>query len=460
MPESLQDVLQAADSPVDFVRGVGSHADSGHLRLFEDLPREITNWREEQNAWAESCALADLSHHMTDLHVEGPDALDLFADLGINDFSSFEPGQAKQFVACNYEGYLIGDGILFHLNENEFNLVGYGPINWVQYHLETGDYDATVTRNEHCGVREGPPSDFRFQVQGPEALDLIKDVVDGTLPDVPFFNFREVSIAGHEINALRHGMMNEPGFEFFGPWEHSEDVREAIIEAGQEYDIRQIGGKAYPTNVITAAWMSIPLPAIYHDGMEDYREWLDANSFEGALAIGGSLDSDDITDYYLTPFGAGHERFIDYAHDFIGKEALEEQVDDPERTKVTLVWDRQDTLDLFDSLFSDESTYKYPDLPTPEWALTQNDKVLKDGELVGIANNTRYLYWERNMFSLCAIDPELSEPATEVTILWGESSESSNPRVESHEQTKITATVAPAPYFEDKRKTADYSALQ
>ena len=75
------------------------------------------------------------------------------------------------------------------------------------------------------------------------------------------------------------------------------------------------------------------------------------------------------------------------------------------------------TLDLFDPLFSDESTYKYPDLPTPEWALTQNDEVLKDGELVGIANNTRYLYWERNMFSLCAIDTELSEPATEVTIL-------------------------------------------
>lgn len=459
MTQSLEEALQAAGSPIEFARSVGSNADSGHLRLFADLPSEVTNWREEQAAWAESVGLADLSHHMTDLHVEGPDALELFANLGVNNFENFEPGKAKQFVACNPDGYLIGDGILFYLDENEFNLVGYGPISWVQYNLETGGYDAVAERNEHGGIREGPPKVFRYQVQGPDALDLIKEVVDGTVPDIPFFNFGEVSIAGHEINALRHGMMNEPGFEFFGPWEYAADVRGALLETGQKYDIRQIGGKAYPTNVITAAWTSIPLPAIYSDNMKDYREWLDANSFEGALAIGGSFDSDDITDHYMTPFGAGHGPFVDFDHDFVGKEALEEVAEDPPRTQVTLVWDREDTKDVFGSLFSDDKTYKYPNLPVPEWALTQNDTVLKDGEMVGVANNTRYLYFERNMFSLCSLDVEYSEPGTEVTLVWGEPGESPNPRVESHEQTEITATVAPAPYFEDKRKTADYSSL-
>ncbi|WP_336023745.1 hypothetical protein [Halobellus salinisoli] len=459
MTESLEDVLQQYDNPLDLVRRIGSHADSGHLRLFTDLPPEFTNWREEQSAWAESVALADLSHHMTDLHVEGPDALQLFADLGINDFSNFEPGQAKQFAATSPDGYLIGDGILFHLGENEFNLVGYGPINWVQFHLETGDYDAVAERDEHGGVREGPPKTFRFQVQGPDALDLIKEVVDEPLPEVPFFNFRPVSIAGHEINALRHGMLNEPGFEFFGPWDVQEDVREAIVETGREYDIRQIGGMAYPTNVITAAWMSIPLPAIYHDDetLREYREWLDADSFEGALAIGGSLDSDDITDHYLTPVEAGHERFIDFDHDFVGKEALREEVENKERTRVTLVWDQEATEELYGgALFDDDTNYRFTELPIADWALTQSDTVLKDGELVGVANNTRYLYFEKRMFSLCSIDAEFAEPGTEVSILWGEP-ESGNPRVEAHEQTEVKATVAPAPYFEDKRKTANYN---
>lgn len=459
MTKSLEDSLQAAGSPVDFMRTLGPEAETGHLRLFQDLPSEVTNWREEQQAWADSCAVADLSHHMTDLHVEGPDALELFADLGINNFRDFSVGQAKQFVACNPNGYLIGDGILFHLDENELRLVGYGPINWVQYNLETGDYDATAERIEHGGMREGPPDVFRYQVQGPDALKVIKEAVDGSLPEVSFFNFGEVTIAGHEINALRHGMMTEAGFEFFGPWEYSDDVLDAIMEAGEEYDIRRIGGKAYPTNVIPAAWMSIPVPAIFGEEMADYRQWLGADSFEGALTIAGSMDSDDITDYYLTPFGAGHGRFIDFDHDFVGKEALQELADDPERTKVTLVWDTEDTKELVGNTFEDDETYRYTEPPVPEWALAQTDKVLKDGEIVGTANNTRYLYFERSMFSLCSIDTELSEPGTKVTLVWGESGESPNPRVESHTQTEITATVAPAPYFEDKRKTTDYTSI-
>lgn len=43
-------------------------------------------------------ALADQSYHMTGLTVRGPDALDLFAYLGISESDAFEPGEAKQFL--------------------------------------------------------------------------------------------------------------------------------------------------------------------------------------------------------------------------------------------------------------------------------------------------------------------------------------------------------------------------
>ena len=49
---------------------------------------------------------------MSDLYVEGPDALKLFSDLGVNSFKNFKVNQAKQFVACNPDGYVIGDAIL------------------------------------------------------------------------------------------------------------------------------------------------------------------------------------------------------------------------------------------------------------------------------------------------------------------------------------------------------------
>ena len=90
---------------------------------------------------------------MTDLYIKGPDALRLLSDLAINSFENFAVDKAKQFVACNYDGYVIGDAILFYLDDDLLSLVGRPSAhNWVQYHCETGDYDATIERDERAAV--------------------------------------------------------------------------------------------------------------------------------------------------------------------------------------------------------------------------------------------------------------------------------------------------------------------
>src|SRR3974377_1758461 len=140
----LEEAIQAAGSPVKLLRDsqIGPYA-------FPVVRHEFTNWRDEQRSWRESCALFDQSHHMTDLYVEGPDALKLFSDLAVNSFKNFKTDQAKQFVACNHDGYVIGDALLFCLDTNKFNLVGRPPAaNWVQYNVETGGYNATAERDE------------------------------------------------------------------------------------------------------------------------------------------------------------------------------------------------------------------------------------------------------------------------------------------------------------------------
>jgi vanillate/3-O-methylgallate O-demethylase len=73
---SLEEVLQAAGNPVQLLRNsqIGPYA-------FPVVRSEFTNWRDEQRAWKETCALFDQSHHMTDLYIDGPDALKLFSDL-------------------------------------------------------------------------------------------------------------------------------------------------------------------------------------------------------------------------------------------------------------------------------------------------------------------------------------------------------------------------------------------
>ena len=91
---SLEEVLQAVGSPVKLLRNsqIGPYA-------FPVVRPEFSNWRDEQRAWKETCALFDQSHHMTDLYVEGPDALKLFSDLGVNSFKKLQ-SQSSQAICC------------------------------------------------------------------------------------------------------------------------------------------------------------------------------------------------------------------------------------------------------------------------------------------------------------------------------------------------------------------------
>ncbi len=99
------------------------------------FPAEFSNWRDEQRGWAETCVLFNQSYHMAELMVEGPGAFDFLNGLGINSFKGFTVDKAKQFVPVTHYGHVIGDVILFYLDEEKFNLVGRAPtLNWLMFH--------------------------------------------------------------------------------------------------------------------------------------------------------------------------------------------------------------------------------------------------------------------------------------------------------------------------------------
>jgi len=448
--KSLEDLLQTVASPVELLRNsqIGPYA-------FPVVRSEFTNWRDEQRSWRETCALFDQSHHMTDLYVEGPDALQLFCDLGVNTFRNFRVNQAKQFVACNRDGYVIGDAILFYLDENRFNLVGRPPAaNWVQYNLESRKYNAVAERDERSAVNQGRRKVFRYQVQGPRAVHVMEKVTQKAVPDIRFFHMDAFKIAGHDVRALRHGMVGQPGWELFGPWERGEEVKAAIVEAGVEFGMRQVGARTYPTSCLESGWIPSPLPAIYTGAsMKGYRQWLTAQSYEATASLGGSFQSQDITSYYLSPDDLGYGPMVKFDHDFIGREALEGIVGKQRRKKVTLVWDGDDMARVFRTM-SDKSgdIAKYIDLPLANYASLPYDQVLVNGQTVGLSTYTGYTYNERAMISLAVMDVGYSEPGTEVTVVWGEERRgTSKPTVERHKQVAIHATVAPCPISEVAR---------
>jgi vanillate/3-O-methylgallate O-demethylase len=441
MTETLESAITAAGGALPLLRNWKARAHT--------LPivAEHTDWQSEQHGWRDGVVLMDQSHHMTDLFLQGPDALKLLTDLGVNSFANFAPGRAKQFIVTDYYGRYIGDVVLFYLPDGTFDLVGREIVmDWVQFHLETGGYDATSERDDNSAVRKsGPPKLYRYELQGPLAQDVMEKVLGGPVPEVKFFHMAEFQIAGHPVHALRHGMAGRPGYELFGPWADGEDVRAAILEAGADDGILQVGGKAYSTANLESGWVPPTLPGIFSgEKNKAFREWLPIDNIG---AMGGSLTHDTIEEYYLTPFDLGYDKVVAFDHDFIGREPLEEIAADPARTKVTLVWNADDVKDkIFGSLFTPGLPAKLLNLPKTRYALYQKDAVLADGQVVGQSLDVGYISNYKVFVSLASVDRAHAAPGTEVTVLWGEDPVSSKPGVEPHQQVAVRATVAPAPY--------------
>ena len=452
-PRSLEELLGTVRSPVELLR----NSRTGPY-VYPVVPPEYSNWRDEQRAWQQTCVLYNQSYHMTDMYVQGPDARALLSRLGVNSFKGFEPNRAKQFVACNYDGYVIGDVILFYLDEGLFNLVGRPSVHsWVQYHGETGGYNVRLERDERSVARSGPilRKAYRYQVQGPNAMKVIEKATGKPVPEVKFFHMMDVTIAGRRVRTLRHGMAGQPGLELFGPWEDGEPVKAALVSAGEEFGLRLVGARAYSSNTLESGWIPSPMPAIYSgEKLKAYRQWLPANSYEAIASLGGSFYSDRIEDYYLTPYDLGYGPIVKFDHDFIGREALERMASEPHRKKVTLALDSEDVTRAISTMFEKTHRAKYFDFPSAVYSTLPYDKVLHGGKRIGISTWCGYSSNEGRMLTLAVLDNEFAAPGTEVTFVWGEEGGGSlKPTVERHVQIEIRAIVSPCPYSEVARSS-------
>ena len=116
---SLQEAIDKAGSPMKLIWKPKAPAWTVPV-----VKAEYVGWSQEQTAWRETAALSDLSHHMFDLFMEGPDATRLLKSVGANDFESFEIGRAKQFVPVTAEGHIVTDGILLREGPEKYTLSG------------------------------------------------------------------------------------------------------------------------------------------------------------------------------------------------------------------------------------------------------------------------------------------------------------------------------------------------
>lgn len=433
---SLQDGIDRAGSPVKLLWKPNAAPWTPEV-----VAREYAGWREEQAAWHEGVALLNLSHHMYDMFIEGPDATRLLADLGANNFENFAVGQAKQYIPVTRDGNIVTDGILSRDAENTYTLSGIPTAqHWVRYHGEQGGYDVTYVTDPSSAFRKsGDPKLFRYQIQGPLASELVERAFGGPLPPTKFFHSSPVTLDGRDFRALRHGMAGQAGYEFIGAWEHAEAVREALLRAGEPFGLVQVGALAYATPSVESGWVPSPVPGIYSDPeLLAYRRHIALHGIEGQRPLGGSFFSEHIEDYYCSPYELGYGKMISFNHDFIGRDALREAKDEVLRKKVTLVFDADDVR----KALGDD----------PGFVLSYSrHRVESRSGLVGITCQSASIDPVGTVLSLTLIDQRYAEPGTEVSVVWGEHPGPGTAPNADLGFPRIRATVQPAPFNQHAR---------
>ncbi len=407
---------------------------------------EYSGWRKDQLSWKETVCIGDWSF-VLQAFLEGPEAVQLIKDYSVNSLENFKAGQAKHLISCNKDGKVIGDGILLKIDKDKFCISAGLVDRWFDYILSLGNYKNVVLSYQ-------PPGKTSiFQVAGPNALCLIEEVASESLRDIKFMHFRNIKIGGRDVRAINGlTMAGEIGFELQYPSEFKYDVYDTIIDAGKKYGIEKLGYRSHQINHLEACFPTIGyhyLPAIFGDEMTDFRKFLSTFPFGIKLKISGSYEGNDVSDYCHSPVEMGWVKNINFDHEFLGKEALEEEVAHPRRKIVTLEYNKEDVIDIYTSYFEEGEPYSFMNIPAQYQQVVGTDAVLKDGEEVGTSASPGYSYFYRKMLALAYIDVKYSKPGLDVEVLWG------NPGTR---QKNIRAKVAKAPYKKDKRKT-DFNTL-
>jgi vanillate/3-O-methylgallate O-demethylase len=409
----------------------------GHFTSRWGLP-EYTDWIDESMSWKRTCSIGDWSF-LWERRFRGPDALRLLSDTSINSLAKFENLQAKHIVHCDDDGKIIAEGIATRVGEDEFVLFGRG-VFWLDYVARQSGYD----------VRSTGVDSFNFQVAGPNAIAMIEKAAGRPLRDVKFMYSEEIEIAGCRLMALRQGMSGEPGFELQGRSEDARAVYDAVVEAGQEFGLRKLGGRAVFINHLEACFPTIIvdyMPAIFGPKMDDYRaEFLAAMpNASSTFNIAGSFEADDISAWYRSPVELGWGKSIKFDHDFKGRAALEAELAAPRRQIRTLVWNPDDVVSVYASLFDKNAApFHFMEMPRDQRGFMFADKVLGEGgREVGVATSRGYSYYFREMISLAVIDIDHADIGRDLRVVWG------NP---GERQIELRATVAPAPYKKDNRR--------
>jgi aminomethyltransferase len=242
----------------------------------------------EHLAVREKCGLFDVSH-MSELFVEGKEALNNLQKIFPNDFSVMNVGQIKYSTMLNENGGIIDDMIIYKFSDTKFMIVGNGANrkkdhDWISSRV-SGDCEYVNRSDEYAQIA----------IQGPNSTEILKKLTDEKNIPTKYYYFLEGQVSGIDCIISQTGYTGEMGYEFYCCPDKAVALWEALMDAGKDLGLIACGLGARDTLRLEAGMV------LYGHEMSDEITPLEANlhfsvkmnkaDFIGKAALEKRIDS-------------------------------------------------------------------------------------------------------------------------------------------------------------------------
>jgi len=316
-----------------------------------DMPVQYTGIIEEHRRVRRAVGLFDVSH-MGEFEVEGPAALAALQTLTTNDVAALEIGQVQYSLLPYPHGGLVDDLTVYRLAADRFMVT-------VNASNTDKDWEWVTQRASGARWRNVSSETGLIAVQGPRAEELVAGLADVDVRAIAYYHFARGKVAGVATLISRTGYTGEDGFELYVPWNDTERLWNALLDAGRRADVGPIGLGARDTLRLEMRY------ALYGNDIDETT-----NPIEAALG------------WVVKPAKG----------DFVGKDAIERvRTDGPKRKLVGIE-------------MADRSVARhgYP--------------VLREGRRVGIVTSGTYGPSVEKSIAMAYVETPLAAVGTEVEV--------------------------------------------